>query len=189
MVELAKEEGIAIDLPYALKHFQGHALSYVFEQLETMKGKPLRLNFEEEFRARTFKAFKQGIDAIPGALNLVSKLNLPMAVASNGPRHKMAITLKGAGLHSYFEERIFSAYDIGKWKPDPALFLHAAKSLGVSPSDTIVVEDSPAGLKAALAVGFQTFALYNEHNEERMRAVGAAHFIRHLDELSVYLNL
>lgn len=188
LVELAKEEGIEMDLPYALKHFQGHALSYVFEELEKMKGSALRADFEADFRSRTFAAFEHEIKAIPGALRLIQNLKIPFAVASNGPRHKMDITLKGAGLLPYFEGRIFSAYDIGKWKPDPALFLHVAASLGVVPAETIVVEDSPAGLEAALAGGFQVFALYNAHNEARMRALGRAHYIRHLDELSHYLG-
>ena len=189
LVKLAQAEGIQIDLDYALQNFQGHALSYVFEKLEQLKGTPLSTSFEAQFRLQTFASFEKNIPAIPGALKLLQKLNCPIAVASNGPRNKMSLTLKGAGLLAFFEEHIFSAYDIGHWKPEPQLFLHAAQALGVIPEQTIVVEDSPAGLEAAMAGGFQTFALYNRHNEERIKRIAGVKMIRHLDELTDYLEL
>ena len=56
-------------------------------------------------------------------------------------------------LLSHFEGRIFSAYEVGSWKPDPGLFLHAAQTLGVHPSRCVVVEDSLSGIHAAKAAG------------------------------------
>lgn len=53
----------------------------------------------------------------------------------------------------FFSGRIFSSYEVGVWKPDPGLFLHAAGALGVRPSDCIVVEDSGPGIAAGLAAG------------------------------------
>jgi beta-phosphoglucomutase-like phosphatase (HAD superfamily) len=58
-------------------------------------------------------------------------------------------------LLSRFEGRIFSAYDVGSWKPDPGLFLHAAQALGVHPSRCVVVEDSLSGIHAARAAGMR----------------------------------
>jgi beta-phosphoglucomutase-like phosphatase (HAD superfamily) len=55
----------------------------------------------------------------------------------------------------HFEGRIFSAYEVGSWKPDPGLFLHSARSLGVNPSRCIVVEDSLPGIWAAKAAGMR----------------------------------
>jgi HAD superfamily hydrolase (TIGR01509 family) len=43
-------------------------------------------------------------------------------------------------LLEHFEGRIFSAYEVGSWKPDPGLFLHAAQTLSVHPSRCIVSE-------------------------------------------------
>ena len=43
---------------------------------------------------------------------------------------KIEACLEITGMLSHFEGRIVSAYEVGAWKPDPGLFLHAAKALG-----------------------------------------------------------
>jgi beta-phosphoglucomutase-like phosphatase (HAD superfamily) len=58
-------------------------------------------------------------------------------------------------LLEHFEGRIFSAYEVGSWKPDPGLFLHAAQTLGAHPSRCVVVEDSLPGVRAATAAGMR----------------------------------
>lgn len=182
LVELAQEEGIDIDLHYSLHNFQGHALAHVFQEMEKLKGSALKASFEEDFRQRTFKAFAEEIQAVDGAKDLIKSLNCPTAVASNGPRNKMDITLKAAGLHSYFEGRIFSAYDINSWKPNPKLFLHAAQKINANPANTIIVEDSPAGVEAALKGGFKVYALAREHTRNQLEQSGAT-LIEHLSEI------
>lgn len=59
-------------------------------------------------------------------------------------------------------DRIFSCYDIGKWKPDPGIYIHAAKQMGFFPEDCIVVEDSVYGVQAAIAGGFDVLIYANE---------------------------
>ena len=61
------------------------------------------------------------------------------------------MSLESTGLYRFFEPHVFSASDVPKGKPAPDLFLHAARKMGVQPSDCIVVEDSPAGISAATA--------------------------------------
>lgn len=183
LVELAREEGIDIDLQYSLQNFQGHALAHVFQEMEKLKGSALKANFEEDFRQRTFRAFAEEIEAVDGARDLIESLDCPMAVASNGPRNKMDITLKGAGLYSFFEGRIFSAYDIKSWKPNPELFLYAAQKINAKPANTIVIEDSMAGVEAALKGGFKVYALVREHTRNQL-AQSDALLIEHLSEIT-----
>ncbi len=59
------------------------------------------------------------------------------------------------GLISYFDNHLFSSYEVGSWKPAPGLFLHAAQSMGFSPRDCVVVEDSEVGIEAAIAAGMK----------------------------------
>ncbi|WP_247407179.1 HAD-IA family hydrolase [Bradyrhizobium sp. 76] len=68
---------------------------------------------------------------------------------------KLTHTLGLTKLLGRFEGRIFSGYDVGSWKPDPGLFLHAGQTLGVHPSRCIVVEDSVSGVQAAKAAGMR----------------------------------
>jgi HAD superfamily hydrolase (TIGR01509 family) len=103
--------------------------------------------------------FRQGLDTIPGATQLLSRLRLPCAIATNGPREKAELTLGLTGLRPRFEGRLFTAYEVGSFKPDPGLFLHAAQQLQVAPGACGVVEDSLPGLRAGLAAGMTVFSL------------------------------
>ena len=76
-------------------------------------------------------------------------------VASSGPPAKIRQALELTGLAGFFGERLFSSYEVGFWKPDPRLFLHAAKQMGAAPASCLVVEDSAAGVAAAVAAGMR----------------------------------
>lgn len=62
-------------------------------------------------------------------------------MASNGPRSKIALLLRLSGLSGLEAfvpaTRVFSAVELGRFKPDPALFLHAAAAMGVAPAECV----------------------------------------------------
>ncbi|MGB5247436.1 MAG: HAD-IA family hydrolase, partial [Woeseia sp.] len=62
-------------------------------------------------------------------------------------------------LYTHFRGRIFSAYEYDSWKPDPGLFLAAAKHFGVAPTDCIVIEDSFVGVSAGVAAKMTVLGL------------------------------
>jgi len=80
---------------------------------------------------------------------------VPMAVASNGHLQNVRATLEATGLLPLFET-IVSAEDVAKGKPEPDVFLEAARRIGVSPADCIVFEDSDEGLEAARKAGMRS---------------------------------
>ena len=104
--------------------------------------------------------FRQGLEPLPGALALLQSLQIPFCVATNGPREKVELTLGLTGLRPLLGDRIYCAYEVGYFKPDPGLFLYAAQSLGVAPAHCAVVEDSLPGVRAGLAAGMQVFSLH-----------------------------
>ena len=116
-------------------------------------------DFARNVRAAQALRFAEGLDVIPGAFELLDALRIPFCVATNGPREKVELTLGLTGLRGFFPEHIFSAYEVGSFKPDPGLFLHAAQQLGVAPVHCAVVEDSLPGIQAGLAAGMQVFSL------------------------------
>jgi beta-phosphoglucomutase-like phosphatase (HAD superfamily) len=97
----------------------------------------------------------------------------------------MQLNLKITGLAKYFEGRLFSAYDINSWKPDPTLFLTAAKALGFEPKDCAVIEDSLSGVQAGIAGGFDVFALSHTHKMDHLKEQGVTVF----SEMSELLDL
>jgi len=66
---------------------------------------------------------------------------------------------------SFFGDNIFSSYEIGSWKPEPGLFLHAANVMGFAPPRCVVVEDSEVGMQAATAAGMRSLQ-YTPHASE-----------------------
>ncbi|WP_153111691.1 HAD family hydrolase [Propionivibrio limicola] len=116
--------------------------------------------FTKQVRAAMTVRFREGLDPLPGAFDLLRRLQIPFCVASNGPREKMELTLGQCGLWPLVSDRIFSAYEVGSFKPDPGLFLHAAAALGVEPARCAVIEDSLPGVQAGLAAGMQVFSLH-----------------------------
>ena len=146
--------------------------------------------FLQQLRLNMAARFREGLDEIPGALVLLQRLqalNKPFAIGTNGPREKAEITLGITGLRPFFGERLFCAPEVGSFKPEPGLFLHAAAALGVTPSACGVVEDSLPGIQAGLAAGMQVFSL---HRRQGLPAEVAerVHFIDDLHQLHAWLD-
>jgi beta-phosphoglucomutase-like phosphatase (HAD superfamily) len=144
-------------------------------------------DFARNVRSAQAVRFSEGLDTIPGAFELLGALQIPFCVATNGPREKVELTLGLTGLRRFFPEHIFSAYDVGAFKPDPGLFLHAAKVIGVAPEHCAVVEDSLPGITAGLAAGMRVFSLLPP-SELPAELVGRVVGIRSLVELDDLLH-
>jgi beta-phosphoglucomutase-like phosphatase (HAD superfamily) len=57
----------------------------------------------------------------------------------------------------HFPEKLFSGYDIQRWKPDPALMFYAAKAMNVNVENCILVDDSSAGAQSGIDAGMEVF--------------------------------
>ena len=147
--------GIAETAEAITARFRGHKLADILAALERTHGVALPSGFVERYRERAEALFEAEVVAMPGAADALARLALPMCVASNGPIAKIRQDLRVAGLAHHFGDRLFSAYDVGSWKPDPGLFLHAARAMGAAPRDCVVVDDSAAGVEAAGRAGMR----------------------------------
>ena len=84
-------------------------------------------------------------------------VRLPLGVITNGGAQAQRLKLEAAGLDRVFPASlVFVSGELGIAKPDPALFLHAARRLGIAPTDCLYVGDhEPHDRVGALAAGFQ----------------------------------
>lgn len=155
IVEMLAEKGISISYEEALIRFRGSEFAKFAARVKMDLGLQDLEAFTHGFRQRSKARYAAELQPMPGAVELVSTLTLEKCVASNGPRDKLDTCLGAAGLTPYFPERVFSAYEVGSWKPDPGLILHAANAMSVSPAECLLVEDSVAGIEAGLAAGVQ----------------------------------
>ena len=115
--------------------------------------------------------------SMPGILTVLDALDaasIPFAIGSNGSDDKMQITLGQHGLIPRFKG-LFSGQTLGKPKPAPDLYLHAARALGANPAHCVVIEDSPTGARAAKAAGMRCMG-YAPHGNPALADVGAELF-------------
>ncbi|KZL29474.1 HAD-IA family hydrolase [Pseudovibrio sp. Ad37] len=157
-----------INLPLSelMKRFRGRKLSGILADIESILERSLPDSFERDYRVRVDQLFKTELEAFPGVIVALSEISAPMCIASSGPRAKIETALEKAGLKSFFGSRIFSSYEVGIWKPDPGLFLHAAQVLQFSPERCVVVEDSEVGICAAKAAGMSVLKFCDQPDHE-----------------------
>lgn len=141
-------------------------------------------NFIPEYRAALDVIFENELQPSPGIEDLLEKLDLPVCLASSGPIAKIKTTLRVTGLEKYFGDRLFSAYEIGVWKPDPRLFLVAAESMGFKPEECLVIEDSEVGVEAALAAHMKVI----HYNPEKISIPFEVPSICHFNELTAKIK-
>jgi HAD superfamily hydrolase (TIGR01509 family) len=182
LVEYVAEFGLVISLEESMARFVGCKLADCVADLESQLGRALPEHFIPELRRRMTRIFEAELKPIPGAHELLSRLEHPFAIASSGPRAKIELSLERTGLRAFFPDaRIFSAYESGCWKPDPTIFLRAASSLSVEPAECLVVEDSAPGIRGGVAAGMPTAAL--GQGEDRARELGAVASLASLSEV------
>ncbi|WP_406002229.1 HAD family hydrolase [Streptomyces sp. NBC_00829] len=91
-------------------------------------------------------------------VELLGSQGMPMAVASGSSRAAIDAVLAGTGLDSFITTAV-SAEEVAHGKPEPDVFLEAARRLGAAPSDCVVLEDAPPGAAAAHAAGMRCIAV------------------------------
>jgi HAD superfamily hydrolase (TIGR01509 family) len=160
LVSCLRDAGMIV--PHDVERFRGKKLADCLAQVESENNRKLHDSFVPDYRRKMALAFEANLQSIHGASDIIHALHnrVPICVASSGPREKIQLSLRVTNLLPYFPPHlIFSAYDIHKWKPDPTLFLDAARALNVHPTQCAVIEDSHPGFEAGLAAGMNVFAL------------------------------
>ncbi len=151
-------------------------MAEVVSTLERHLNRSLPDTFVPELRARMAILFRSELRSIDGIESVLDHLEVPYCVVSNAPVEKIRLTLGVTGLLPRFESRIFSAYDVNIWKPDPGLYLHAAATMGARPERCIVIEDSVPGVEAGVAAGMHVFGFAPNDSGAELAARGAQVF-------------
>jgi HAD superfamily hydrolase (TIGR01509 family) len=150
-IKLDDDYGIGECAQSLMKRYRGWKLANIVQDLEEIHTIKFPADFVYSYRLIVSKLFKSELQPIPEVETTLKAIDLPKCVASSGPMDKIQESLKLTGLSIYFSGNLFSSYDIKSWKPDPALFLHAAQVMGFRPEECAVIEDSSFGIDAALA--------------------------------------
>jgi HAD superfamily hydrolase (TIGR01509 family) len=162
--------------------FTGLTLTHIRKIIEIEHNVDLSASMTSEiYIERAQRMMDYGIKPIEGAADLImaAKANSKICVASNGERSSVIKSLKMTRLYEFFgghEDSIFTKIQVQSAKPAPDLFLFAAERLQTHPVQTLVIEDSVAGVKAGVAAGMTVYGFTGSHHapDEHARTLMAA---------------
>jgi HAD superfamily hydrolase (TIGR01509 family) len=153
---VAAEEFMRIGIPLTpelVRHyFFGRRPADMIATMEAAIGRKLPTNFASIITTATLWRLRRELRPMPHAAYALTWLRGPKCVASSSTPDRIKVSLETTGLARFFAHQ-FSASEVPNGKPAPDLFLHAASRMGIAAQDCIVVEDSPAGVRAAAAAG------------------------------------
>lgn len=132
---------------------------------------------------------KEGAEVYPSTVELLKELKkagVKLGVASSSKNCKAV--LEAVDLEKYFETRVDGVVsaELGlNGKPEPDIFTTACENLGVSPENSIVVEDAVSGVQAGAKGNFGlTLGVAREDNIEELRKNGADVVVEDLEEVN-----
>lgn len=134
------------------------------------------------------RKLSQEMTAVEGARVAIEGIRDDKCVASSSSPEELTWKLDHAGLLDLFEPHLFSTFLVEHGKPAPDLFLLAAESMGVAPSNCVVIEDSSNGIIAAKragmhAIGFTGGSHCPPNHGDVLRADGADLVVTGFDQL------
>ena len=154
LAEAARERGH--DLPELLwLSMVGHSEAVCRHLLDEAVGEAERERILQRSHVLYDAVVAAGMPHRPGIIEMLDFLQvqgIPRAVATSTRRPLALKKLEAAGLLTRFDA-ICTSSDVEHPKPAPDIYLLAARSLGIEPSRCLVLEDSPTGVRAALAAG------------------------------------
>jgi beta-phosphoglucomutase-like phosphatase (HAD superfamily) len=88
-------------------------------------------------------------------------------VASSGPMANIVAVIGSLGVADYFDAMLSGAF-LPRSKPDPAIFVQAAATVGASPHECLVIEDAVVGIEAAHRAGMRCLAVTTTHSADKL---------------------
>lgn len=190
MVNALQQKGVSISVEHYLQHLSGTTFTNI---LQAYLPHHFTHHQQEQFIRNLEEQIVAQVKPIAGVDAMLSAISLPKSIVSNSHIWQVQAEIEHTGLSSHFTGFIFSSEQVKKPKPAPDVYLLALKSLGLSPEEVLVVEDSIAGAKAALAaqiatVGFSGASHILEGHAEALKALGIHYVANDMDALGEVLK-
>lgn len=185
--------GLRTTADEAVQLYMGLGLADCVRAMETRLGSPLPEGFMATQIAQVHSRVLAEATPVQGLTAFLTAFaHLRRCIASSSKLDYIARCLDTMLLADWFEHR-FSGHDVERGKPHPDLFLKAAATLGVSPSDCVVIEDSPTGVAAGKAAGMLTFGLcagrhIGPGHADRLAEAGADAIAESFDQIAAVLR-
>lgn len=151
--EALRDIGIDIKPETVARYFAGRRPADMFAEIEAATGMRLPANFALSVSEAILERMQMELRAMPHVVHALTWLRGPKCVASSSSPERVRLSLEMTDLDRFFGGNLFSASEVQNGKPAPDLYLRVCLRTGFAPKDCFVVEDSPAGVTAAVAAG------------------------------------
>ncbi|MFE4106011.1 HAD family hydrolase [Almyronema epifaneia] len=173
--QLLRSHQIEIDATSYQQHISGRLNADIMADLLPHLAAEAQVQFAVDKEARFRELAVNELRPLAGLLPLlawIEQQGLKTAVVTNAPRQNAAFMLETLNLTQRFRTVILAG-ELPKGKPDPLPYQEAMRQLQVQPAQTLAFEDSPSGLRSAVAAQVTTVGMATTHTPESLYALGA----------------
>ncbi len=163
-------------------HTEKDTFNYLFQRNLTDDELEPYLNERVKIAIDLYKSQIELTDGLLDFLNDLQKHEIPTAIATSARIPYTNFVLDTLNIRPYFKG-IVTAEDIEKSKPDPEIYLKAAKKINVLPGDCVAIEDSLSGIKSAKSAGMFIVGITTTHDRNELKL--ADRVVDSFSELSV----
>ena len=184
--------GYDISTQQVIRRFAGRPEREMVAEIQAEWGRVVPEQYFAAMRTRVEHAYASELQAVPGVVELVARIRIPVCVASSSDPAKLSLGLETVKLYDRFAPHVVSASYVRHGKPAPDVFIHAAGWMRTPVASCVVIEDSVPGVRAAVAAGMRAFGFTGgSHCEaghaDRLLAAGAERVMDRMGDLQVLL--
>ena len=187
--------GLDTSVDDILQRYTAVSAASMYAHIQARTGLVVAAPQRQAIGAAVEAALGASVQAMPGIAVALSTLarSYQLCVASSSAPGRLALCLARTGLARFFGAQVYSAMQVAHGKPAPDLFLFAAAQLQMDPAGCLVVEDSTAGVRAAVAAGMRCFGFVGGSHAtpalaDALRAQGAAQVFSVMAQLPALLH-
>ena len=188
-VQILAENGVVMSEAEAHRRFVGRTFSAMLDEISREFGVSFPADASSQKDLRLLELYETDlrvVDGVEAALEALGPQHF--SVASNSPYERVDTALRIARLTRFFGNRITTFEHVARGKPEPDVFIEAARRAGFAPKDCIVVEDSVTGVTAAHRAGCHVLGFTGTHphpdeQAPKLLTAGAASVFSHMGQL------
>ena len=188
-VEILAENGVVMSEAEAHQRFVGKTFAAMLDEITREFGVDFPADTSSQKDTRLLALYERELKPVEGVAAALSALpQQHFSLASNSPVERVEAALRITHLSRFFGNRITTFEHVARGKPEPDVFIEAARRAGYAPEHCIVIEDSVTGVTAAHRAGAHVLGFTGTHphpgeHGPKLSNAGAARVFRHMSEL------
>lgn len=187
-VEILAENGVVMSEDEAHRRFVGKTFAAMIAEVERDFGASFPADTSAHKDQRLLELYERELKPVAGIEDTLRRIGMDYSVASNSPCRRVVEALRITGLTAFFGNRITTFEHVARAKPEPDVFIEAARRAATAPSRCLAIEDSVTGVAAAARAGCRVLGFtgtYRHRHEHaaRLRAAGAGIVFERMTDL------